>query len=127
MKSKETKNKERSIFPDMMNVEGNAKSFNILEEMEILSSRADANYRFLGAETSGEEFSRRNIADLVKMGYKLPDVDSPERMLLGNMSESRELGEEASIEDDPYRMVNLISRNFRLPEVDRDLDENFLR
>lgn len=127
MKSKDnSKQRVRSIFPDIMKVEGATKNFNILDEIEILSSRADIeNSRFLNRENLENRDSAKNsIVDLIKAGYELPNVDAPERMLLEDAVSSKTRNEEKRQEDSPYRMVNLISKNFRLPEVD---DDGFFR
>ncbi len=135
MKSKDnSKQKERSIFPDIMRVEGGARSFNILDEIEILSTKADAeNSRIFNKEVpEGREAAKNSIVDLIKIGYELPNVDAPERMLLDSGISYNLCKEEKEQENTPYKMVNLISKNFRLPKIEyeaqnNEWDENFLR
>lgn len=117
----------RSIFPEnfseMQDIQSAA---DILGEMELLSSRAVQNERHIlsrDAELEDRVSKRSDIADLIKSGYKLPEVESVEMLLSSNKALDRTEENETpsggdNFKDAPYRMVNLISGSYRLPEID---------
>lgn len=124
MNSMGTKKTKRSIFPDKMPVFAE-EAFNILEQVEDLTSKSDVTRRHALSFDEAEECTsqKNDITYLVKAGYNLPEVLPAEDMLTGEESkeETKEQDEEKQA---PYRMVNLISSNFRLPDVEA---ENFLK
>lgn len=123
----------RSIFPENFSEMQDIKSTaDILGEIELLSSRTGQNERHVLSKDAGLEDrtpERSDIADLIRSGYKLPEVESVEMLLSSDKTVKRaEENEASSIRDDfkdaPYRMVNLISGSYRLPEID---DDSFFR
>ena len=117
----------RSIFPEnfseMQDIQSAA---DILGEMELLSSRAVQNERHIlsrDVELEDRVSERSDIADLIRSGYKLPEVESVEMLLSSDKAMDRAEENETppsgdNFKDAPYRMVNLISGSYRLPEID---------
>ena len=126
-----SKNKsKKSIFPeDMLKsiiAPSGENNLNVFDEIEILSAKVDEsgqNAALLRNKMLESNQEARTMADLVKMSCKLPEVDTPEKML-SNSSESKVPETERRDNDSPYRMINLISENFRLPDIE---EENMLR
>ncbi len=134
------KKEERSIFPEnfveMQEITGqqgadNIKSTDdILSEIELLSTRAgrlSSHVLSRGSEIQDEAVTRNSISDLVKMGHRLPKVESVEKMLSSEecAKEAEMLhNDEGNFGIKPYRIVNLISGSYRLPEID---DDSFYR
>lgn len=118
MKNEENKTTGEIFAPDVKDMIGHT-----IEELISMAHNADDVHSLIrNGELEALSSSRNEISDLVKSSYRLPKVDSPEKMLVeNNRHEDEEAGEN---EYDPYRMVNLISKSFKLPEFDED---NFLR
>ena len=117
----------RSIFPEDFSVLQDIQSAaDILGEMELLSSRAVQNERHIlsrDVELEDRVSERSDIADLIRSGYKLPEVESVEMLLSSDKAMDRAEENETppggdNFKDAPYRMVNLISGSYRLPEID---------
>lgn len=115
------KKERKSIFPEKLPILGEFNDDIILNEIEILSGKIKPGgyKRVFTSENSGYQ---REIADLVRMGYSLPDADSPGVMLLENGRQKNV--PKRSAEKDPYKMINLISGSFTLPEIE---DDNWLK
>lgn len=114
-----SENKKRSIFDiDFLMAQNNG---NILNEVEIISAAAPKTGHVLSKniELNDVCVPKNDIVDLIKTGYNLPEADEPEKMLSNtrDKKESVELCNE-SLENAPFRMVNLISGSYRLPEVE---------
>ena len=138
---------DRSIFPEnfveMQGVQGSnapndalgdMRRDDILSEIEFLNAkvmRSGGHALSKNAELEEAESvnSRNSISDLVKMGHRLPEVEAPEKMLISEESAVRQddAPAEAQVSKSgiaPYRIVNLISGSYKLPEID---DESFFR
>lgn len=139
------KKEDRSIFPENFvemqgareaevsgKISDAAENNDILNEIEFLNARVMRLSGHVLSENSGldaETSAVNNISDLVKMGHGLPKVESPEKMLVSDnithkKQEASSKGEESNSKIEPYRIVNLISGSYKLPEID---DESFFR
>ncbi len=154
------KEDKRSIFPEnFVNIDGvrgaekaeTTGGFareDILSEIEFLNAKIISNgahvlsknsslrdFRADEASADGrmgleEGASRNNISDLVKMGHRLPEVKSIEKMLSSDdmanetSPEGAPSAEASNLGIAPYRIVNLISGSYKLPDID---DESFFR
>lgn len=118
---------------------GDARRDDILSEIEFLNARMAhgsrhilaKNYTLENLDPTGLEcnnVSRNNISDLVKMGHRLPEVKSVEHLLSSDADiekqeqQAKENSSNSGIA--PYRIVNLISGSYKLPDID---DESFFR
>jgi len=114
-----SENKKRSIF-DVEALMAQNNEHNILNNVEMISSSASNAGHALSKNIELETFAPKNdMLELIKTGYNLPEADEPEKMLVNNCEKrvSVELCDE-TLEDAPFRMVNLISGNYRLPEIE---------
>ncbi len=114
-----SENKKRSIF-DVEALMAQNNEHNILNDVEMISSSASNAGHALSKNIELETFAPKNdMLELIKTGYNLPEADEPEKMLVNNCEKrvSVELCDE-TLEDAPFRMVNLISGNYRLPEIE---------
>ncbi len=101
-----------------------AKEIDILNKIEILSLEADnRTHHALSSKNNFENkiTPKNDIIDLVKSGCALPDVDSPEKMLLENNKKQEDNTPSNETEESAYKMVNLISKNYNLPDIDNNL------
>jgi len=135
MKSKNES--KRSIFPEDLSNLGQIpedyKDNSVFDRIEILSSEIlnnpDVRRRYALLRDSGleeKDLTKSDMISLIKSGYRLPEAKSPEKMLLSSSRADEAEGNEENKghERAPYRMVNLISSSFRLPDIDED---NFLK
>ena len=136
------KKEERSIFPENFvetvdaasaaKADDERNTDNILNEIELLSIRAgklSGHVLSRSEELKDEPVRRNNISDLVKAGHRLPEVKSVENMLSSDETQAEpeaviRADEEGKFGIKPYRIVNLISGSYRLPEID---DDSFYR
>jgi len=113
------KTDKKSIF-DINFLLNKSGSENILEDIEMLSGAAGSKIgHVLSKNINFDSVSipKNTMVDLVKSGYNLPEADEPQKML--NSSDKKEEVETNS-NDSKFRMPDLISKSYKLPEIRKD-------
>lgn len=127
----EQKNKETIFSKDLLyNIIPNsnkdekppscADSVNILNEIEILSLKAEKTQRHalsIKNDFQDKTLAKNDIVDLIKSACALPVVDTPEKMLTDYDKKNNDGTNAGKDEKTPYRMINLISKNYKLPDI----------
>lgn len=93
---------------------------NILNEIEILSLKAEKTQRHalsIKNDFQDKTLAKNDIVDLIKSACALPDVDTPEKMLTDYDKKNNDGTNAGKDEKTPYRMINLISKNYKLPDI----------
>ncbi len=117
-----SKNKKKSIFDINYLMTQNSTS-NILENIELVSENVANTGHVLSKniEFDGICTSKNDMLELIKTGYNLPEADTPENMLMAPPEEKKEKPVKEDSKNDSFKMINLVSKSYNLPEIDNDL------